>query len=155
MTIPVSTAPAAKAWLVGQLQTAITAASGHTLQVLYDHITDAATVPDDAVFVGDITNRLLQPLAFVGGQGASAFTETYRIEVTIAVSRPNITSQGVDERAWALLADVETVTRTDPTFGGLLTTSKPVETGSNITTVSNGTGVKCTLAWAVECLAEL
>ena len=153
--IPVSTAPAAKAWLFGQLSTVITSNGENTVQVLYDNITDSTYAPDEVVFVGDITNRRLDGLALVGGEGPSAFTETYDLNVVISVYRSGSRPQEATERAWALLASVETVTRTDPTFGGLLTFSKPRDTSSQVTPSDNGAGYACEIPLAVQCLAEL
>lgn len=162
MTIPVSTAPAAKAWLFGKLQTAVTPVSTNTLEVLYDNITESAAAPDEVVYVGDITNRQLQAESMVGGQGPFAFTETYDINVVISVFRQGSNPQDATERAWAILAEVETVTRTDPTFGGkdappapLLVTSKPNASSSTVAPDDNGSGYACLIPLTISCLAEL
>ena len=155
MTIPVSTAPAAKAWLFARLQSAVTAVSSASLQVLYDNVTTSNVAPDEAVVVGDITNRRLDGLALVGGEGPSAFTETYDINVVVSVFRSGSRPQETTERAWVILAQVETVTRTDPTFGGLLTYSKPRDTFSTVTASDNGNGYACEIPLAIQCLAEL
>ena len=162
MTIPVSTAPAAKAWLFGKLKTAVTAVPTNSLQVLYDNVTTANVAPDDAVVVGDITNRRLDGLAFVGSEGPSAFTETYDLNVLISIYRQGSNPQAATERAWAILAQIETVTRTDPTFGGkdtpsapLLYFSKPRDTSSHITPSENGAGYVCEIPLAIQCQAEL
>lgn len=155
MTIPISTAPAAKKWLFGQLTTAVTNSGAGTLEVLYDNVTTSNVAPDEAVVIGDISNRVLEVLAMVGGEGPSAFTETYDINVLISIYRQGSRPEETDERAWAVLAQVETVTRTDPTFGGLLVTSKPRSSSSANKPGENGAGYVCEIPLTISCLAEL
>lgn len=123
MTIPVSTAPQVKAYLFTQLQTAITPVTGSSLLVCYDE--PGPNEPDDIVSVGDVTTRTTTPLAMVGSGGAGWLIEDYSIEVVVDCYRGGDDPQTVTERAWALIGQVETVVRNDPSLGGLAIEAKP------------------------------
>lgn len=127
MTIPTSTVPAVKAYLFAQLEAACTKDPSdngtHALLVSYDE--PGPYEPDDIVSVGAVTERRLTPLAFVGSGGANALREDYALEITIDVFRGGDQAQTCYERAWALLGQVETAVRADPTLGGLVEQAWP------------------------------
>ena len=123
MTIPVSTVPAVKAYLVTQLTATLTAATGKQLGVFYDE--PGPFQPDDVVSVGDVTSFVSAPGAMVGGGGAGWIEERYTLEVVIDVFRGGDQAQTAYERAWALLAGVCSLVRTDPSLGSRVVEARP------------------------------
>jgi len=129
MTIPVPTVPAVRAALYTALVAACTPDTDVDLLVRYDE--PGPYQPEDIVSVGDVTTRTTEPLAMVGGMGALALNEAYSVEVVIDVCRSgDDPGQVTTERAWALEAQVETVVRTDPTFGGNTWIARPGQSRS-------------------------
>jgi len=153
MTIPVSTAPAVKAYLFTQLQANITAASGSSLLVCYDE--PGPYEPDDIVSVGDVTARNTAQLAMVGSGGAGWLIENYSLEVVVDCFRGGDDPQTVDERAWALIGQVEAVVRTDPSCGDLVVEARPGQCRSESMWDDAHKGRRVRAAVAVDVQAQI
>lgn len=123
MTIPVSTVPAVKAYLVTQLRATLTAVAGEQLLVVYDQ--PGTYHPGDVVIVGDVTAYASQPGAMVGGGGAGWIEEQYSLEVVVEVFRGGDYAQTAYERAWTLASAIAAVIRTDPSLGQRAIESRP------------------------------
>ena len=156
-TYPTSTAPAAKAWLFGQLQSTLTADPASVLEVSYASRVDMDNSPDDQVWMGGIVNRVVSPLALVGNLGQDALQEQYDLEVRISCYRGGDSGDIAEARAWALAGQVETVARTDPTFGGLLYMSRPnmSSSGTDWSDEENANGRIADLTLTIQCFATL
>lgn len=135
MSVPVSTLPTVKAWLLGQLQSQVTAAAGKSLAVFYD---DAAiTEPEDEIRLRT-GKRSVVPGSITGGMGAHSWREEYDLNVDVMVSRPE-GFQVAEERAWAILATVESIVRV--TLWGLIagdTTVRAAALGGDVFNVIVG-----------------
>jgi hypothetical protein len=155
MTVPVSTVPAAKTWLIGQLQTALTEDPTATMTVQYGPFAYADNNPDDMVWLGD-ADRQAEPWTLTGGLTIPlSMKETYDLTVNVSCYRGGDQSQTVEDRAWALIAEIETVVRTDPTFGGLLISSYPSQAVATVGWDEKFSGVLCSIPLTISCLAQL
>jgi len=151
MTIPVSTVPAAKAWLFGQLTTNLTAATDATLGVTYGP--SGVNNPDDMVWLGD-TQRQAVPWTMTGGLTVpQSMQETYDLTVNVNCYRSD--AETVEARAWVLVAGIEDTVRTDPTFGGLLIKSYPNAAQAAVAWDEEFKGLLCSVAMTISCLASL
>lgn len=106
-----SVAPVLKSGLVTMLTTAF--ADEPTVRVSYGH-PGLAPEPDLVGVMGVLTE---QETATLGNRSRE---ETLRVAVTVscAVGGGPEAQQAATERAYALLADIESALRTDPTVGG-------------------------------------
>jgi len=154
MTVPVSTVPAAKTWLIGQLQSALTqAADGALFAVQYEPF--GTNQPEDRVWFGD-TSRQAVPWTMTGGLIIpQSMQETYDLTVNISCYRGGDQTSTAELRAWALLAGVEDVVRTDPTFGGLLIRSYPNTAQAALDWDEQFKGLFCSIPLTISCLAQL
>ena len=134
-TYPTSTGPAAKAWLYGQMVATLTPASDGTFQLSYAIDVDNTNSPDDMVWLVGVQNRTVKNFAMVGNLGQYALAEEYDLTVGFSCYRAGESNDAdatldpayvAEQRVWALIGQVETIVRTDPTFGGLLWTSQPM-----------------------------
>lgn len=153
MSIPVSTAPQVKAYLVTQITNAVTPDADSRLRVFYGP--PATDLPNDVIVVGDVTARTTQHHAFVGGGGALARNETYTVAVEVDAFRGGDNAQLVEERAWTLAGVVETVVRTDPSLGGLVVEAWPAAQGVTETWDETHLGRHARITVAVTVLAVL
>lgn len=124
MRIPISTVPAAKAYLVEKITKALA-----NPKVLVSYDDPGPNQPDDIIVVGDV-NRTITPWAMVGGGGAGWLGENYTITVTVSVFRGGDFAQAVTERAYELADLIVAVVRQDPSLGGLVLTARPEATQS-------------------------
>jgi hypothetical protein len=156
-TYPVSTAPAAKAWLFGQMQDTLTATADATFSCSYASEIDTLNSPDDQVWMGSIANRVVSHLAFVGDLGQWALQEEYDLEVKVSCYRAGDDSNTAEARAWAIAGQIETIARTDPTFGGLLITAQPSLSSSDVDwdAEENANGRVADLTLTIHCLAAI
>ena len=157
-TYPTSTAPAAKSWLFGQMQSTLTAATGFTFQLGYATNEGTLDNPDDMVWLGKVANRQVKPFAMVGDQGAFSTAEAYDLEVTVSCYRAGEGYQpGIDAetRAWVLVGVIETIQRTDPTMGGVLWTSRPNASDADVDWDDSGNGRVCTIPLSFHCEAVI
>lgn len=155
-TYPVSTVPAARAWLFTQLQSALTpdGADG-SFELTYANNLDSTSRPDDQVWLGSVT-RASKNFAMVGNLGTYALDETYYLSLGIASYRAGDYPDVVDARAWALNSAIEAVVRADPTFGGLLVTSRPEQTtAEDVDWDQDGKGRIAVLRPSIYCYAVI
>lgn len=111
MTVPVSTVPTVKAWLLGRLTSQITQAPGASMAVVYGD--PGTNQPDDLIQI-NTGNRELLPGSLVGSLDQGSLREKYTIDVTVRVYRGGAQSfQTAEERLWAIVAVIERVFRTD------------------------------------------
>lgn len=122
VTIPVSTVPAVKAYLLELMQVGL---AGPDLQVYYSE--PGPGYPDDVVYLGD-TKLTQQPVQMVGSGGAGWLFEAYHQVVEVDVYRGGDDPQAVFERAASLVAQIEAMVRADPSLGGRVITAFPADT---------------------------
>jgi hypothetical protein len=151
----VSTVPAAKAWLFGQLVAALAAEDDATFGVTYADAVDSANNPDDMVWLGDVS-RTVQPWTMTGGLTVTgSLQEAYDLTVNVNCYRGGDQPEIVEARGWALIAEIEAVVRADPTFGGLLIRSWPTETTASVAWDEEFKGRLCSIPLTISCLASL
>lgn len=149
MTIPASTVPAAKAFLVTAITTAINDTS---VLVSYDEPGTYQT--DDIVMVGRV-DRQVERHAFVGSGGAQWLYEIYTIEVVVRAYRGGDDAQTVFERACALADVVASAVRTDPTLGGVVLVANPSTAAIEPDWDDNHLGRIATATIGVLCEAQI
>lgn len=154
MAAPVSTIPAVKAWLYGQLQTACTAATGIDLLVRYGE--PGPFQPEDVVSIGAAINRAAAPFGIVGSLDvANSMIETYELEIDIDITRNGEdVAQATTERAYTLAAQVEEVVRATPTLGGHVTQSRPMSSNDRSEWTDDG-WFNVTVTLAIYCEAVI
>lgn len=155
-TIPVSSVPAVRAYLVAAITTQVQAShytepGVEVYSVAVDHDTT-----QDVVVVGK-ARRKTEPGSLVGGGGAHFQFERYRLEVVIECDAwgPNDTPTVVENRAYALLANVETAVRADPSLGGLVVEAYPDESEDDPSWSAEHKGARCQLVAQIHVLNEL
>lgn len=156
MPIPVSTVPAARSYLLSAITTQVTAAGlTEPIVEVYDAGPDHDTANDLIIVAG--VRRQVKPLALVGNGGPLWRTEDYRIEVIIecCVMGPSATMTAVHNRAYQLLAMVETAVRTDPSLGGLAIQAAPVESESAPSWDDQSMGAHCNITMYIDVQATL
>lgn len=153
MSIPVSTVPAVKSYLVTAVQAQAVAATEEQLVVLYG--APAAYQPDDIIGVGDVLNRATEPEAMVGSGGAGWLTERYELEVVVNAFRAGDFAVEVDARAWTMAAYVETAVRLDPSCGGLVLEARPTLSRTESLWSDTHKGRIVRLSYSVEVYAAL
>jgi hypothetical protein len=153
VTVPVSTAPTVKAYLLAAIQALATAVAGEQLVVIYSPPGDYQ--PDDIIYVGDVDNRACEPDAFVGDGGAHAFTERYELEVVCDAFRMGDYPDKVDARAWAMAAYVETAVRNDMSLGSSVIQAKPTVSRTESSWDDKHKGRRVRLTVSIEVFASL
>ena len=154
MTIPVSSVPGAKAWLLGRLQATLTDDGTATFGVQYGPF--GTQNPADMVWLGDTQNRQAVPWTMQGNlTGAGTMQESYDLTVNIFAYRGSDQAQTAEQRAFTLLAGVEDVVRTDPTFGNLLIRSYPNAVTATVDWDEEFKGRLCSIPLTISCLAQL
>jgi hypothetical protein len=113
MAIPSSTVVAVKNYLFTQMSAQIVSDG---LQVYYDE--PGPGFPDDVIWLG-ATRQVYVPTEMVGGGGAGFLFENYHQIIEVSVYRGGDTPQLVFERAAALVAQIESIVRTDLSLGSL------------------------------------
>ncbi|MFG2722712.1 hypothetical protein ACGFW5_31100 [Streptomyces sp. NPDC048416] len=126
MTIPNSTAPAARRYLVEQCTAQLTLDPLNTrasLLVCYDD--PGTNEPGDIVSIGRIA-RTINPNSMVGSGGAGWLEEQYTVTVTIDLFRGGDDAQAIFERGALLVDQVCAIVRADPSLGGLVLVARPI-----------------------------
>ena len=123
MTIPASSIPAAKLWIVQHIAAHLPTPNDPTVTISYD-APAAGTSFDDLIIVGRV-ERIVEPHAMVGSMQAGSLEEQYTVEVEVVVFRGGDQAQVVFERASALADAVVATVRTDPTLGGAVLLCRP------------------------------
>lgn len=160
MSIPVSTVPAAQSAILTALQAVLATNNETAVQVTIG--TAAANLADTWIEIVSEVRRTVDPHAFVGSGGAAFLEEIYDIDVIVSVARQttNTTAQAlaVSQRAWQLVAYLETAVRNDPSLGGAVVEAYPASAiGGKPAWATEGTtpGRLCTITVAVHCTAVI
>lgn len=82
--------------------------------------------PNDVIAVGLEAAETFTPHALVGGGGQGFLHEDYRIRVTVEVYRGGDDFKATRQRCTALVNDVHTAVRTDPSLGGTVYLAYPL-----------------------------
>lgn len=114
MTIPVSTIPVVKSYLLAQMTVAL---SGPDVGVFYDE--PGPGYPDDVIYLGG-TEQKLDPVQMVGSGGEGWLYESYHQVIEVDVYRGGDTPQIVFERACEIVGQIEALIRSDPRLGGAI-----------------------------------
>lgn len=155
---PVSTVPAAIAYLVGAIKAQI---ANDPLPIEISVGQEGADMPPDIIVFGEV-RREPGLLALVGSGGQYFLEEKYDLMLIASTW----TGSGVDswdstqqlalvDRAWQLTAYVETASRLDPSMGQLVNLSNPSLSGSANPEVTydgegNATGMKCEVGLSIH-----
>jgi hypothetical protein len=132
MTVPISTVPAVRQYLVNAITAQVQAANLTEPGVeVYLSLVDHET-PEDVIVVAGV-RREVKPGALVGGGGKHWKFEDYHVEVIIDCFAGGTDFPAVDARAYQLLSIVETAVRLDPSMGGLVLVSHPATSDSQHT----------------------
>lgn len=155
MTIPSSTAPAARQWIYEQLSTALTPdplSPSSSLLVCYDD--PGPNQPDDIVSIGDVT-RAFEASSFVGSGGAGWLAERYSITITIDVFRGGDDAQSTYTRAQLLADGVVNAIRADISLGGAVLTATPMSDHAQGSWDEEHEGRHVTSTIEVSCYARI
>lgn len=159
MNIPVSTVPAAIAYLAAAIKEQCKADS---LPIMLTVGEPGMDMPPDVIQIGEV-HRNPEPYAMVGSGGQFSLEEKY--DVALLTSTWTGDSQdgwdtsvqvGLTERAWQLAAYVENAVRLDPCLGGLVVLAYPsvgVSVGPEVS--EDPIGLKCEVALSVHVEATL
>jgi hypothetical protein len=126
VTIPASSAPAARQWLFEQCSAALVADPLDKNARLGVYMDEPGTPdqPEDIVDINDIQNKF-DTNALVGGGGAGWLNESFTISVDVSVFRGGDDAQAVSARAYTLAAQIIALVRADPTMGNTVLIAKP------------------------------
>jgi hypothetical protein len=153
MTIPQTTVPAVRQYLVTQLQSAV--ASVTPAAEVFDGEADHAD-HENWIEVGGV-RRQVSPLGLVGSGGQFWRDEKYHVDIKISCyvgGRAGAMAQ-VNTNAYALLALVETVVRQDPSLGGLVLQANPESSDSVPSWDETGSGALCDITTSIEVYTTL
>jgi hypothetical protein len=155
MTIPVSTAPAVRAWLLAQATATLTADPLSAASQLLVCLDDPGTYqPDDIVKIGDVTNAF-KVNSLVGSGGDGWLEERYSVDVDVEVFRGNDDPQAVSERAYLLAAGVIACVRADPSLGGNVLVAEPTSADYTGTVSDDHAGRIGSLTLKIECYQRI
>ena len=158
ISVPVSTVPAAIAYLASAIQTQLATDSSPITVVIGEQATDI--IDQDAVQIGEV-RRLPDPMAMVGSGGQFFLEEKYDIEILVSSFTGSTDDDGtianslaLTARAWQLAAYVETASRLDPSMGELVQRSYPSASAS-VGPENRSNGRVCEVALSVHVEATL
>ncbi|MEV6046038.1 hypothetical protein [Streptomyces xanthochromogenes] len=126
MTIPSSSAPAARRYLYEQFNAQLTPDPLNprvSMLVCYDD--PGPNEPGDIVSVNRVA-RTINPNSLVGSGGAGWLEEAYTVTVTVDLFRGDDDAAAIFERGALLVDQVCAIVRADPTLGGIVLTARPV-----------------------------
>lgn len=155
MTIPKSTAPAARRYLFEQFTAQIAPdpdSPRSSLLVCYD--VPGPDEPDDIIAVGTVT-RQINVNSMVGSGGAGWLDERYTIAVIIDVFRGGDDQAATFDRASTLMDQVCAIVRTDPTLGGAVLTARPVTSQTDGEWDSDNLGRHTVVTLDIDCYARI
>ena len=153
MSYPISTVPAVLTYLFSTLNSVFLADANP--DSIYLSLGDPGEqAPSDIVEITGV-NRTTPHFAMVGDGQQDALEEVYQVIVKISSAQRGDTqatiSPVVMARAWALLADVETAVRKDPTLGGNVFAGWPGRTTGGVPVWSpNGNGMICEIELTID-----
>lgn len=150
MTIPVSTVPAALAYIFAQVSAAVT---DHAVVVAYGE--PDTNLPEDVITIGRSVKQTMEWHGLVGSGGAGSMMEEYEIDFLISVFRGGGMEQFqvASERAWALSSLIDNAVRADPTLGNLVQVAAPSSHESSIEwakAVGGSPGPLCEIAGVIH-----
>ncbi len=157
MTIPVSTMPQAVSYLFAAVQAQV--AGDDTPADIYvcvgePGVTDPLTIIEVAASV----SRQPSIFAMVGDGGEFMIYEKYAIIYKVSSAVHGATAQEAAlpavDRAWQMVAYIETAVRLDPSFDGLLVEAIPGQIGGGEAVYTDGAWL-CELTGRVQCEATL
>ena len=122
-SIPAPTVPTVKAWLQNQCLLNLVPETGYRLSVCLDD--PGPEQADDMVIIGNVPSRKTSPTQMIGNLGAGAVFEEYEMRIIVSVYRGGPDQLAPFNRAWSIAGAVESVIRSDPTFGGAVIVGKP------------------------------
>lgn len=160
MSIPTSSIPAARAYLLSQIQSTLTQdPSDPTAELLITLDGDGTHEGADEVNIGDV-HQTYQPYSSVGSGGANWLEESYSIEITISVVRSGddgttALAHTVFNRARYLADQIVNIVRSDPSLGGAVQRARPGTVSHQSTWTSNGMGRETEILLPVECINVL
>lgn len=111
-----------RAALLAMARQALTAESGHAIEVVLDW-PSANSNADDIVAVGRM-ERAPTPFGMVGSMGQGAISDEVTVHVVVEVFRAGYDPQAVADRAFALAEGLEQAVRADPTLAGVAMLSR-------------------------------
>lgn len=155
MTIPSSTAPAARRYLFTQFTAQIAPdplSPKSSLLVCYDQ--PGPNEPDDIVAVGIVT-RQIGVNSMVGSGGAGWLDERYTVAVTIDIFRGGDDAAATFDRASLLLDQACAIVRTDPTLGGAVSTARPTTSQIDGEWDAENLGRHSVVTFDIECYARI
>ncbi len=131
MSIPVSTVPAA----LSGLQTLIAAqvaTDPNAGQIVLCLGEPGMDLPNDVIQIGIYVRRSVRPQTFMGSFQAQALEEDYDIDCVVSSWSGDADPVAIVNRAYQLVAYIETAVRTDPTLGNAVLEAYPSgTTGGN------------------------
>jgi hypothetical protein len=160
MSIPTSSIPAARAYLLSQIQSTLTQDSADPTAELLISLDEPGThEPADIVWIGDV-HQTYSPHATVGSGGALWLREDYTVEITISVVRSgddgtSALALAVFTRARALADQIVNVVRSDPSLGGVVDRARPGSVTHQSSWTADGQGRETEIQIAIECMFVL
>lgn len=155
---PVSTVPAAIAYLASAIQTQLNTDSdpADILLIIGEPSEDA---PD--VFVQIVTGslqRTVKQIAEIAGWHAGALGEEYDVNVVVSVAQATLDPVNdplaLVQRAWQIVGYVETAVRLDLSLGKTVLVAKPrAASGGSPNWSENGVGRICEITVPIHCFA--
>ena len=160
MSIPTSSIPAARAYLLSQLQATLTQdPADPTAELLIDLDQPGTHEPADIVWIGDV-HQTYSPHATVGNGGALWLREDYTVEITISVVRSGddgttALAQTVFTRARYLADQIVNVVRSAPDLGGAVDRARPGGVTHQSSWTTDGQGRETEIQISIECMKVL
>lgn len=138
MTTPIgsirtTSIPTVKAYLFAQFQANITPNANPDYPLLVSYDLPGTNQPPEMVVVSSVENRTTEPYQMIGSGASGWIYERYELSVIIAVFRGGDDAQDVYERAYAILGQVESIVRSDPSLGGLVVQAYPLHSRDEAT----------------------
>ncbi|MFB7905230.1 hypothetical protein ACFC1T_02210 [Kitasatospora sp. NPDC056076] len=153
--IPSSSIPAARAWLLAQLQATLTAdPQSPASELLVCDGEPGPWQPDDIVYLGDV-HQTYSPHANSGSGGAQWLTEDYTVTVHIDIFRGGDNPVAVFARARALADAVVAVVRADPSLGGAVDRARPASATHATGWEADHKGRTAAIELHIDCLKVL
>jgi hypothetical protein len=156
MSIPISTVPAVRSYLISAITAQVNAAGlSEPGCEVYDSAPDHETTNDVIAVCG--ARRQTRPLALVGSGGQFWLDESYQVEVMIDCFQAGADGamEAVNARAYQLLALVETAVRQDPSLAGNVLEARPQESESTPSWDDAHMGARCVIATQIQVYTTL
>jgi hypothetical protein len=137
---PASCAPAVKAYLVTLFKGVVDVdANAEDGLVAVSYNEPGNNEPDNVIWVGKVS-RTFKPMRLVGSGGQWWGNEIFEVETNISVIHGQLDPQPCEERAWHLIALLETAIRSDPSLGGLVIQANPTTSDVDCEWIEGETG---------------